>query len=351
MGRSHLIVVPMSSFATAGEVEDAARAALPTEIWDYVSGGGGTEATLRANRAALDALRFVPRVARDVSTVSAATSVLGIPLALPVLAAPIGTIGLFAAGGAATCARAAARAGSGAFVSILAVPALEEVAGAADAPLIFQHYTRGTREWTLELFRRAEDAGYRALCITLDSPVDGIRERELRNRFDRGAAQDRPNLGGSERKELQAALTWSELAWLADQTDLPLILKGITHPDDAALAVEAGAAAVVVSNHGGRQLDHLPGTIEVLPGVVEAVGDRAEVLVDGGFVRGADVVKALALGARAVLIGKALCFALAAGGEDALVETLERLRVEVERNLALLGVTAPSELTPGHVRG
>jgi isopentenyl diphosphate isomerase/L-lactate dehydrogenase-like FMN-dependent dehydrogenase len=351
MGGSHLIVVSMSVFATAGEVEDAARAALPREIWEYVSGGSGTEATLRANRAALDALRFVPRVGRDVSAVSAATTVLGMELAAPVLLAPIGTIGLFDAGGAATCARAAARAGSAAFVSILAVPALEEVAGAADAPLIFQHYTRGTREWSLELFRRAEAAGYRALCITLDSPVDGIRERELRNRFDRGAAQDRPNLGGSDRRELQAALSWSELAWLAGQTALPLILKGITHPDDAALAVEAGASAIVVSNHGGRQLDHLPGTIDVLPAVVEAVGDRVEVLVDGGFVRGADVVKALALGARAVLIGKAACFALAAGGEDALAGTLERLRVEVERNLALLGVTAPEALTPAYVRG
>ena len=265
--------------------------------------------------------------------------------------APIGTIGLFDAGGAATCARAAARAGTASFVSILSVPVLEEVAAAAAAPLIFQHYTRGEREWTLELFRRVEAAGYRAICITLDSAVDGIRERELRNRFDRGAAQDRPNLGGSDRRELQAALSWSELAWLAEQTTLPLILKGITHPDDALLAVEAGAAAVIVSNHGGRQLDHLPGAIEVLGDVAEAVGDRVEVLVDGGFERGADVVKALARGARAVLIGKALCFALAAGGEDALVETVLRLRTEVERTLALLGLNGPDDVSPACICG
>jgi isopentenyl diphosphate isomerase/L-lactate dehydrogenase-like FMN-dependent dehydrogenase len=338
----------MTSFATAGEVADAARAALPPELWDYVSGGGGSELTLRRNRAALDHLLLRPRVLRDVSACRTATTFLGIDLALPVLLAPIGTIGLFDAGGAATCARAAERAGTAAFVSILAVPSLEEVAAAADAPLIFQHYTRGDRAWTLDLFKRAEAAGYRALCVTVDSPVDGIRERDLRNRFDRGRAQDRPNVP-VERKALQAALTWSEIAWLAEQTELPLLLKGITHPDDAALAVEAGAAAVIVSNHGGRQLDGQPGAIEVLGDVVEAVGDRIEVAVDGGFERGGDVVKALALGARAVLIGKALCFALAAGGEAALVETLARLRTEVERTFALLGVTAADQVTRAYV--
>ncbi|HWK27280.1 MAG TPA: alpha-hydroxy acid oxidase [Solirubrobacter sp.] len=341
----------MSRFATAGEVADAARAALPPEVWDYVSGGGGTEVTLRRNRAALDALLLAPRVLRDVSARRTDTTFLGIDLALPVLLAPIGTIGLFDAGGAATCARAAARAGVAAFVGILSVPSLEEVAAAADAPLIFQHYVRGDRDWTLELFRRAEAVGYRALCITVDSAVDGIRERDLRNRFDRSSMQDRPNLGAAyDRRELQATLTWTEVAWLAERTELPLLLKGITHPDDAALAVEAGAAAVVVSNHGGRQLDGQPGAIEVLEGVVDAVDGRIEVAVDGGFERGGDIVKALALGARAVLIGKAMCLSLAAGGEDALVDTLERLRRELDATFALLGVTAPGEVTSAHVR-
>ena len=338
----------MPAFATADEVTEAARSALPLELWDYVSGGGGTEGTLRRNREALDALCFRPRVGRDVSAVSAATTFLGLPLASPVLLAPIGTIGLFDAGGAATCARAAARGGTASFVSILSVPSLEEVAAAGDAPLIYQHYVRGDRAWSLELFRRAEDAGYRAICLTVDSPVDGRRERELRHRFDRGRAQAQPNLVGA-RRELQAAVTWSEIAWLASQTELPLVLKGVTHPADAVLAVEVGAAGIVVSNHGGRQLDPQRGAIEVLPGVVEAVGGRVEVAVDGGFARGGDVVKALALGARAVLIGRAMCLSLAAGGEDTLVETLERLRVEVERTLALLGVTAPGEVSAEYV--
>jgi len=339
----------MPAFATADEVADAARAALPDEVWEYVNGGAATEVTLRRNRAALDALLLRGRVLRDVSGVRTDTTFLGLPLASPVLLAPIGTIGLFDAGGAATCARAAARGGTAAFISILATPSLEEVAAAAPAaPLIYQHYIRGDRAWSLALLRRAEAAGYRALCLTVDSPVDGVRERELRLRFDRGQAQAQPNLVGA-RRELQATVTWSDVAWLAEQTALPLILKGITHPADATLAVEAGAAAIVVSNHGGRQLDPQPGAIEVLAGVVEAVGGRVEVAVDGGFVRGSDVVKALALGARAVLIGRALCLSLAAGGEDALVETLARLRVECERTLALLGVTAPSEVGPNHL--
>ena len=169
------------------------------------------------------------------------------------------------------------------------------------------------------------------------------------NSGNRSTAQDRPNIAASERKELQAALTWTEVAWLAEQTELPLMIKGITHPDDAALAVEAGAAAVVVSNHGGRQLDGQPGAMEVLGGVVEAVGEKVEVAVDGGFERGGDVVRALAVGARAVLIGKAMCLSLAAGGEETLVETLARLRTEVERTFALLGVTSVHEVTSAHV--
>jgi isopentenyl diphosphate isomerase/L-lactate dehydrogenase-like FMN-dependent dehydrogenase len=342
----------MSSSATAGEIEDAAREALDPKVWDYLTGGAGTEATLRRNRAALDALVLRPRVLRDVSQRRADTTFLGIPLALPVMLAPIGTIGLFAADGASACARAAERAGIAAFVGLLSVPVLEDVAAAAPAaPLIFQHYVRGDRDWTLGLFKRAEAAGYRALCITVDSPVDGIRERDLRNRFDRSRMQDRPNLGAAyERRELQAGLTWSDIGWLAGRTPLPLVLKGITDPEDARLAVEAGAAAIVVSNHGGRQLDHQEGTIELLAAVVEAAGDQLEVAVDGGFQRGADVVKALALGARAVLIGKAMCMALAAGGEDALAARLERLRAEVVNTLALLGVNGAGELSHDHVR-
>jgi isopentenyl diphosphate isomerase/L-lactate dehydrogenase-like FMN-dependent dehydrogenase len=215
---------------------------------------------------------------------------------------------------------------------------------------VFQLYVRGDRAWTLELAKRAEAAGCRALCVTVDSPVDGRRERDLANRFDRRVQQARPNLGAAyARRELQATLTWPDIAWLAERTSLPLILKGITDPEDARLAAQTGARAVVVSNHGGRQLDHQAATIEALGPVVEAAGDRLEVAVDGGFERGSDVVKALALGARAVLIGKLQCYALAAGGEDGLVHTLDRLHEELLNTLALLGACRPDELSPRHV--
>ncbi|HET6548770.1 MAG TPA: alpha-hydroxy acid oxidase [Solirubrobacter sp.] len=340
-----------SSFATFGEVADAARERLEPDVWDYCAGGAGTEATLRRNRAALDALVLRPRALRDVSACRAGATFLGIELALPVMLAPVGTISLFDAGGAATCARAAERAGTAAFVGVLSVPVLDEVAAASRAPLMYQLYVRGDRAWTLEQAERAEAAGCRALCVTVDSAVDGRRERDLRNRFDRRSRQPRPNLGTAyERVDLQATLTWPDIAWLAERTALPLVLKGVTDPADARLAVEAGVRGLVVSNHGGRQLDHQRATIECLPEVLEAAGEQLDVAIDGGFERGADVVKAVALGARAVLIGKLMCFALAAGGEDALVATLERLRAEVVNTLALLGACGPDELTPDHVR-
>ena len=338
-------------FATVGEVFDAARDRLDRDVWDYCTGGAGSEATLRRNRAALDALLLQPRVLRDVGACRTETTFLGIPLALPVMLAPIGTISLFDPGGAATCARAAERAGTAAFVGLLSVPALEDVAAATAAPLVFQLYVRGDRGWTLELARRADAAGCRALCVTVDSPVEGRRERDLRNRFDRRSQQQRPNLGAAyKRRDLQATLTWDDVAWLAERTDLPLVLKGVTHPDDARAAADAGAKAVVVSNHGGRQLDHQAAGIEALGPVLDAAGDRLEVAVDGGFERGTDVVKALALGARAVLIGKLQCLALAAAGEDGLVDVLGMLGDETRIALALLGARGPDELDAGHVR-
>jgi isopentenyl diphosphate isomerase/L-lactate dehydrogenase-like FMN-dependent dehydrogenase len=341
---------PSAGPRTVGEIVEAARAKLDPDVWDYCAGGAGTEATLRRNRSALDALLLQPRVLRDVSDCRTAATFLGIPLALPVMLAPVGTISLFDPGGAATCARAADRAGTAAWVGVLSVPVLEEVAAASGAPLVFQLYVRGDRGWTRELAARAEAAGCAALCVTVDSAVDGRRERDLRSGFVRRKVQDRPNIGDAyARRDLQATLTWPDVAWLAGQTSLPLVLKGITSPADAVAAAEAGAAGIVVSNHGGRQLDHQLSTIEALGPVLDAVGDRLEVAVDGGFERGTDVVKALALGARAVLIGKLMCWALAAGGEDALVHALGLLREEIGTTLALLGAPDPAALSREHV--
>jgi isopentenyl diphosphate isomerase/L-lactate dehydrogenase-like FMN-dependent dehydrogenase len=336
---------------TTRDIIDAARRALPDELWDYAVGGSEDEATLRRNRLALEAITFRPRVLRDVGRVDLTTSFLGIPLALPVMLAPVGSIGLFHPEAALPCARAASRAGTAAWISTMAAPGLAEVAAAAPGPKVFQIYVRGDRDWLEGLVRRAEAAGYAALCLTVDSAVYGRRERDMRRRFEPRAAGVRPNVGDARfRDDFQARLTWEDAAWLRRATRLPLILKGVLAAEDAVLAVEHGYEAVCVSNHGGRQLDYLPGTLEVLPEIVAAVGGRAEVVVDGGFLRGTDAVKALALGARAVLVGKAMVLALAAAGEAGVVRLLELLAEEMRTAMALLGARDVGELTPGCLR-
>jgi isopentenyl diphosphate isomerase/L-lactate dehydrogenase-like FMN-dependent dehydrogenase len=328
--------LPESAVLVNADVVDAARARLKPPAWDFLAGGAGSEATVRRNRAALDALVLEPRVLRASGEAATATSFVGVPLALPVMLAPIGTISLFARGGAATCARAAGRAGTAAWVSVQSAPPLE--AAAAAAPVVFQIHVRADRANTTALADRAAESGCAALCLTVDSAVQGYRERDRRNGFAHS------NRGGDT-----PLLSWADVEWLAGRSALPLVLKGVTAAADAAAAVDSGAAAVVVSNHGGRQLDHQRGAAEALVDVVDAVGDRIEVAMDGGIMRGADVVKALALGARAVLVGRLQCCALAAGGEDALAQVLDRLREEIRTTLALLGANGPSELRRTHV--
>jgi glycolate oxidase len=344
------------AFLTIPEIVDAARRRLPPHAWDFSAGGSESETTLRRNRAAFDALAFRPRVLRDVSRVDPSTTFLGHPLSLPVMLAPVGSITLFDPDGALGAARAADRVGTAAFVAGVSSPSLEQVRAGSTCPLVFQLYVRGDRAWLARLVRRVEDAGYDAFCLTLDSAVYGRRERDLHNRFFPREGRSRPNIeeppGGDARSagESQAALTWDDVDWLVGASRLPLVLKGIVTPDDAALAVEHGAAVVHVSNHGGRQLDHAPATLEVLPEVVAAVAGKAEVVVDSGFMRGSDVVKALCLGARAVLIGKLMTWGLAAGGVDGLVRTLEILREETTVTMAQLGARSVADLGPDLVR-
>jgi isopentenyl diphosphate isomerase/L-lactate dehydrogenase-like FMN-dependent dehydrogenase len=338
------------AFATVPDIFAAARDRLAPDVWDYLIGGAGTEATIARNRAALDALLLEPRVLRDVGARTTGTSFAGIPLALPAMLAPVGTISLFAPDGASACARAAHRAGTAAFVGVLSVPVLEEVAAASPGPLVFQLYVRGDRAWMLDLAQRAEAAGYAALCITVDSPVDGRRERDLRRGFAARKRQARPNLGAAyERREHQATLRWEDVEWLRGEIGIPILLKGVTAAEDAVRGADVGVAGIVVSNHGGRQLDHQRGAVEALALVADAVGDRVDLAVDGGFLRGADVVKALGLGARAVLVGRLMCAALAAGGEDGLVAALELLRTDVDATLALLGARSPADVERAHV--
>lgn len=333
---------------TIGQIHDEARRLLPREVYDYASGGAGDEATLRRNREVLQRIWLRSRLLRDVAACSTATTVLDVPLSLPVLFAPVGSIAIFDEGGAATVAAAAHAAGTASFVPTVARPSLEEVAARSGGPLFFQLYVRGDRSWTADLVARVEAAGYRGICVTADLDVDARRERDILNHFSRTALHGRsPNLGAPA-EDWSHARTWgwADFDWLRSQTRLPLMLKGVMTPEDALTSLDHGADAVYVSNHGGRALDYLPSTMEVLAPISDAVARRAPILVDGGFQHGSDVVKALSLGATAVLIGKLQCWALAAAGRAGLERALELLRQEMLVAMGLLGVTAVDGLTP-----
>jgi isopentenyl diphosphate isomerase/L-lactate dehydrogenase-like FMN-dependent dehydrogenase len=268
--------------------------------------------------------------------------------------APVGSIGMFHPDGAQGPARVAAKVGTVSYVATNASPSLEEVRAVSDGPLVFQLYVYGDRSWLTKFLKRVEDAGYDALCLTVDSPDSGQRDRRFANYgsqwFGRGVANfaSDPEYPGSaaDRQRFLGGLTWDDVTFVREQTKLPLILKGVLSPLDAALAVEHGVDAVHVSNHGGRRQDQLPSTIEVLPQILQAVNGRAEVVVDSGFMRGTDAVKALALGARAVLIGKLMIWSLAAGGEPGLDRAFQLLKREISATMANVGASTVAQLTP-----
>jgi isopentenyl diphosphate isomerase/L-lactate dehydrogenase-like FMN-dependent dehydrogenase len=320
-------------FLTLHEFVKAAKIKLSANIWDYLIGGADSETTVKRNRQALDGLAFRPRVLRDVSQVDCTGTLLGRKLRIPVLLAPVGSLESFDAGGAATAGRAASAFGVPIMVSSVTHPGLEATAEAATGPKIFQLYVRGDDAWTDDFVRRARDAGYDAFCFTVDTAVYSRRERDIAKRF------IKPWRARATGQSFQAGLNWDHVKRFKDKFDLPLGLKGIATAEDADLACKHGAAFVYVSNHGGRQLDHGRGTLDILPEVVEAVRGRAEVVIDGGFSRGTDVLKALALGARAVALGRLYCYGLAAAGEAGVFRVLELLETEMATSLGLLGVT------------
>ncbi len=330
----------MTEFMTIQEIVAAARRKLAPELWDHISGGAESETTLRRNRQALDAIAFRPRVLVDVGDVDTKAGFLGRPMRLPVMLAPIGSIALYDAAGAAAAADAARTFGIHGFCSVLAEADL--AAGGAAPPLVFQLYARGDLDWQIDVVRRAKEAGFGALCVTVDSAIYGRRERDIIRRFVRS------NTAGHG-IEHQARLTWDSVMRLRDAVGMPLVLKGIATAEDAALAVEHGVEVIGISNHGGRQLDHGRGAIDTLDEIVEAAAGRAEIYIDSGFVRGSDVVKAIAMGAHAVGIGKLQCWALAAGGAPGIVRALEILEAEIIAVMRLLGVTRLEELGPQHL--
>ena len=343
-----------------GPLEEQARDVLPQMVFDYYAGGAGDEITLTENVAAWSRLRLRPHVAVDVSEVSTETTVLGTPVRVPLLVAPTAYHKLAHPEGEAETARGAAAADILMVVSTLATVALEDVAAAVpDHPLWFQLYVQQDPDLTYELVDRAEQAGYRALVVTLDLPVFGFRRRDHRNRFALPAGVEMANirrttpdvlegsaLDAHAARDLNPGLTVEALADLVERTDLPVLVKGVLRGDDARRCVDAGAAGVVVSNHGGRQLDTSLAGIEALPEVVAAVGGDVEVLVDGGVRSGVDVLKALALGARAVLIGRPVLWGLATGGAGGVERVLTAFADDIRRTFMLAGVPSVADVTP-----
>ena len=379
--------------AAIGTFDDARRLAqrrVPRAVFDYVDGGAEAELTMRANREAFEAVGFVPRVGVTTGPTDLSTTVLGTPVDLPVLLSPVGYTRLVHSGGDVAGARAAGAAGTIFTLSSMAGHTIEEVAAAATRPTWFQLYFLGGREGAEQLIDRAGTAGYSALVVTMDSQIPGNRERDGRHGikfpitmtprsmaklavqlaphpgwfvdFRRGGLKfDIPNAvsadtpGGPPMSMGEAigsmtanSPTWADFAWIRARWDGPILAKGLVTADDARRAVDAGVDGVVVSNHGGRQLDGVAASLPALVSVVDAVGDQVEVLVDGGVRRGSDVARALALGARAVMIGRPWVFALAAG-QPGVEQLLDVLRTDLDRTLRLLGCPSVAALDRSYV--
>jgi len=331
------------------DYEALAREAMHPAAWAYLSAGSDDETTLGENRAAFGRIELLPRVLRGVGSASLRTAVLGTPVEAPILVAPMGIHRLANAEGECATARAVGSVGSLMAVSTVSSRSLEDIAASANGPLWFQLYVYRSRPFAERLVRRAERAGYRALVLTVDSPRWGRKERFLRVEQTLPPEMEQVSLDEEDLPEEEfepAALTWEDVTWIRSLTDLPLVLKGVLHPEDAALAVEHGVAGIVVSNHGGRQLDGTSASVEALPAVVEALDGRAEVYLDGGIRRGTDVLKALALGARAVFVGRPVLWGLAVNGEAGARHVLEMLRDELERAMVLAGQPGVEELDP-----
>ncbi|MFO0828618.1 MAG: alpha-hydroxy acid oxidase [Phycisphaerales bacterium] len=364
----------------------AARRRLPRMAFDYVDGGAEREATLRANCSAFEEVRFLPRCAVATPTCDLSTKVIGQRLNVPILLAPVGSSRMMWPRGEEAVARAASKAGLLYILSTLAGCRLEDVKAATTSPMWYQLYLLGGRDIASAALARAKAAGYSALVVTIDTPVAGLRERDVRNGVTQmlarnfasvpylmqmlwkpgwlidflrdGGLMSFPNIllpsGPMPYADVTAALeramvSWSDFAWIRQVWDGPIVVKGVHTADDALRAADHGAVAIVVSNHGGRQLDGVHATLRALPHIVAAAGDRIEVLMDGGVRSGADIAKALALGARAVLVGRAYVYGLGAAGEAGVSRAIEILRTGLVRTMKLLGCASVAELDRSYV--
>lgn len=351
-----------ADIAAVGDYQAYARERMSEQAWAYLAGGAADELTLQDNRQAFDRLRLRSRVLQDLRGGNTRLRLFGQDYEHPIFVAPVAYQKLAHADGELACVLGASALRAGMVVSTQASIELETIAAQAQTPLWFQLYIQPDRDFTAALVRRAEAAGYRALVLTVDAPVSGIRNREQRAGFALPAGIEAVNLRGMRPLAvsadpsasslllggplLNAAPTWADLAWLRAQTRLPILLKGILSAADAEQALAAGVDGLIVSNHGGRTLDGLPATIEALPEVAAAVQGRVPVLLDGGIRRGTDILKALALGANAVLVGRPCIFALAAAGAVGVAHVLQLLRAELEVAMALTGCADLASIGP-----
>ena len=392
------MVLDMTPFSSAtrlsravniDDLRELARHRVPRIVFNYIDGGAEGEWTLRENRRAFDAVTFRPRQGVDPPAFDLRTRVLGMELSMPLLLAPVGYLRVMHPNGEIAAARAAGKAGVGLILSTVSGHRLEDVKAASTGPVWYQLYLTGGRSAAENAMRRAMDAGYAVLVITIDSTVIGYREREARDGMEEllrgnvwskipfvpqvfarprwlvrflldGGLPDMPNIVTPERGALRVrdahtamkreAFSWNDMRWIRALWKGPIIIKGVLSAEDAERSLNYGAAAIVVSNHGGRQLDGVPASLQVLPEVVAAVNGRAEVLMDSGIRRGSDIVKAICLGARAVLCGRAYAYGLAAGGDAGVERALDILRADVERCLKLLGCSSVEGLNESYVR-
>ncbi|KAL4388161.1 hypothetical protein GQ457_09G005490 [Hibiscus cannabinus] len=345
------------------EFRELARRALPKMFYDFYAGGAEDQHTLKENEEAFHRIIIRPRILRDVSAIDLSTTVLGYNISMPVMIAPTSMQKLANPAGEIATARAASACGTIMVLSTSSSCSLEEVASCCNAIRFFQLYVYKRRDISAKLVQRAENNGYKAIVVTVDSPRLGRREADIKNKLVVPPLKNLEGLlpnkfisdGGSGLEALasgtlDASFCWEDISWLKSITNLPVLIKGVLTHEDAIKALEVGVAGIIVSNHGGRQLDYSPATISVLEEVVLAVGGKVPVLVDGGIRRGTDIFKAVALGARAVLVGRPVVFGLAAKGEYGVKRVLEMLKDELELTMALAGCSSMKEITRSHVR-
>ena len=332
-------------FINLDDYRDAAKATLAPDVWAYIDGGAADEVTLEWNRDAFRMIPLMPRMLNDVSTLDTRVTLLGAELPHPILLAPVASNGIAHPDGEVAAARGAKAQGAGMILSSYTSKRVEEVVKTGVSPLWFQLYFQ-EKQATRALVEQVADAGVSAICVSVDTPTPGARDRQDRSGFRHPA--DLPYMSVTPGNN---PCTWDDIAWLRSAVKIPVVLKGILHPDDAELAIEAGASAIVVSNHGGRNLDTAVATIDALPGVADCVAGRIPILLDGGVRRGTDVLKAIALGADAVAIGRPYVHGLAVNGADGVAAVIAMLRRELEMAMALMGRASLAALDRAAITG